>query len=87
MIAKAIQNGLPESAAGFMGMLYAVVRNGWTAASLTTCAKLPAGHRYLLRSLQSRVRGSSSGSKRMQEGDLFNRSYKIKILDLTENAI
>lgn len=29
MIAGAMQNGLPESAAGFMAMLYEVVRNGW----------------------------------------------------------
>jgi len=29
MIAGAMQNGLSESAAGFMAMLYAVVRNGW----------------------------------------------------------
>lgn len=31
MIAGAIKNGLPESAAGFMAMLYTVVRNGWAA--------------------------------------------------------
>lgn len=31
MIAGAVKNGLPESAAGFMAMLYAVVRNGWAA--------------------------------------------------------
>lgn len=31
MITGAMQNGLPESAAGFMGMLYEVVRNGWAA--------------------------------------------------------
>lgn len=31
MIAGAVRNGLPESAAGFMAMLYAVVRNGWAA--------------------------------------------------------
>jgi hypothetical protein len=26
-----MQNGLPESAAQFMGLLYSVVRNGWAA--------------------------------------------------------
>lgn len=31
MIRGAMQNGLPESAARFMGLLYNVVRNGWAA--------------------------------------------------------
>ncbi|HEY3416691.1 MAG TPA: SDR family oxidoreductase [Armatimonadota bacterium] len=31
MIKGAMQNGLPESAARFMGLLYSVVRNGWAA--------------------------------------------------------
>lgn len=31
MLQGAMQNGLPESAAGFMGLLYGVVRNGWAA--------------------------------------------------------
>ena len=31
MLQGAIRNGLPESAAGFMGVLYTVVRNGWAA--------------------------------------------------------
>jgi len=31
MIQGAIQNGLPESAAQFMGLLYSIVRNGWAA--------------------------------------------------------
>jgi uncharacterized protein YbjT (DUF2867 family) len=31
MLAGAMQNGLPESSARFLGLLYSVVRNGWAA--------------------------------------------------------
>lgn len=31
MVAGAMRSGLPESAAGFMALLYSVVRNGWAA--------------------------------------------------------
>ena len=31
MLQTARQNGLPESSAQFLGMLYTVVRNGWAA--------------------------------------------------------
>jgi uncharacterized protein YbjT (DUF2867 family) len=43
MIAGAIRNGLPESAAGFMGLLYSVVRNGW-AAGITDDVRRVTGH-------------------------------------------
>ncbi|HXE95272.1 MAG TPA: SDR family oxidoreductase [Dongiaceae bacterium] len=43
MIAGAIQNGLPESAAGFMAMLYAVVRNGWAAGITDDVSQVTGG--------------------------------------------
>ncbi|MCM2357150.1 MAG: NAD(P)H-binding protein [Geobacteraceae bacterium] len=42
MLRGAMQNGLPESAARFMGLLYSIVRNGW-AADVTDDVRLVAG--------------------------------------------